>query len=376
FRGMCLVAVNVMGMETSSLLPNDWHTALLPVYLKAYYHECGLMKYTRCVLVIHNLVHQGRGPLNDFHLLTLPDDYLEKFMLDDPIGGAHLNIFMAGLKTAHRLVTVSHGYAWECQTMEGGWGLHDVVKENAWKLRGIVNGIDNKEWNPEFDVHLKSDGYVNYSLNTLETGKATCKSALQRELGLPVRSNVPLIGFIGRLDQQKGIDLIAEAVPWMMEQDLQLVMLGSGRKDLENMLHSFEVQYRDKVRAWLGFSVRTSHHITAGADILLMPSRFEPCGLNQLYAMQYGTIPVVHAVGGLRDTVKHFDPFTDSGLGWAFKPAEASALIHALGNALWTYHDFKQSWIALQKRCMSQDLSWDNAAQQYEEVFLAAKYQW
>ncbi|XP_057838449.1 granule-bound starch synthase 2, chloroplastic/amyloplastic, partial [Cryptomeria japonica] len=325
--------------------------------------------------ILHVINLQGRGQLDDFRLLTLPDHYLEKFMLEDPIGGTHLNIFMAGLKTAHRLVAVSHTYAWECQTQEGGWGLHDVLKENRWKLRGIVNGIDS-EWNPEFDVHLISDGYVNYSLNTLETGKATCKSALQRELGLPVCSDVPLISFIGRLDQQKGIDVIAEAMPWMMEQDLQLVMLGAGREDLETMLHSFEVQYRDKFRGWVGFSVRTAHHIIAGADILLMPSRFEPCGLNQLYAMQYGTIPVVHAVGGLKDTVKPYDPLANSGTGWTFEPAESAALIDALGNALRTYHDFKQSWLSLQKCCMSQDLSWDNAAQQYEEVLLSAKYQW
>ncbi|KAH9295848.1 hypothetical protein KI387_039436, partial [Taxus chinensis] len=357
-------------------IANDWHTALLPVYLQAYYRDNGLMEFTRSVLVIHNLAHQGRGPLADYKLLGLPEHYLDKFKLYDPVGGEHLNIFMAGLKTAHQIVVVSHGYAWECQTLEGGWGLHEVIKENGWKLRGIVNGIDDKEWNPELDVHLKNDGYVNYSIETLETGKPACKAALQKELGLPVRPDVPLIGFIGRLDDQKGVDIIAGAIPWMVEQDLQLVMLGTGRADLENMLRSFEGQFRDKVRGWVGFSVATAHHITAGSDILLMPSRFEPCGLNQLYAMQYGTVPVVHAVGGLKDTVRAFDPFSETGLGWTFDRAESSCLIHALGNAMWTYRDFKKSWLGIQKRGMSQDLSWDNAAQQYEEVLLAAKYQW
>ncbi|GLJ50083.1 hypothetical protein SUGI_1065240 [Cryptomeria japonica] len=357
-------------------IANDWHTALLPVYLQAYYRDHGLMQYTRSVLVIHNLAHQGRGPLDDYKFLDLPEHYLDNFRLYDPVGGEHLNIFLAGLKTAHRIVAVSHGYAGECQTTEGGWGLHEVIKENSWKLRGIVNGIDDKEWSPELDVHLKNDGYVNYSIETLETGKPACKAALQKELGLPVRSDVPLISFIGRLDHQKGVDIIAEAMPWMVEQDLQLVMLGTGRADLENMLRSFEGQYRDKVRGWVGFSVTTAHRITAGSDILLMPSRFEPCGLNQLYAMRYGTIPIVHAVGGLRDTVKAFDPFSETGLGWTIDRAESSCLIHSLGNALWTYRDFKESWLGIQKRGMSQDLSWDNAAQQYEEVLLAAKYQW
>eukprot|EP01018_Ginkgo_biloba_P038499 Gb_33234 [translate_table: standard] len=357
-------------------IANDWHTALLPVYLKAYYRDHGLMKFTRSVLVIHNMAHQGRGPMADYKLLGLPDHYMDHFDLYDYIGGQHMNIFMAGLKTAHRIVAVSHGYARECHTSEGGWGLHNIIQENSWKLRGIVNGIDDIEWNPELDAHLKTDGYVNYSIETLETSKPACKAALQKELGLPVRSDVPLIGFIGRLDHQKGVDIIAESMSWIVQQDLQLVILGTGRDDLESMVRSFEQQYRDKVRARVGFSVRTAHCITAGSDILLMPSRFEPCGLNQLYAMRYGTVPVVHAVGGLRDTVKPFDPFAETGLGWTFERAEASCLIHALSNAIWTYRDFKKSWLGIQKRGMSQDLSWDNAAQQYEEVILAAKYQW
>ncbi|KAK6129255.1 hypothetical protein DH2020_036964 [Rehmannia glutinosa] len=357
-------------------IANDWHTALLPVYLKAYYRDNGLMQYTRSVLVIHNIAHQGRGPLDDFWYVNLPPHYLDLFKLYDPMGGDHFNIFAAGLKTADRVVTVSHGYAWELKTSEGGWGLHGIINENDWKLRGIVNGIDTKEWSPEVDVHLQSDGYVNYSLETLKPGKSQCKAALQKELGLPVREDVPLIGFIGRLDHQKGVDLIAEAVPWMMDQDVQLVMLGTGRPDLEELLRRFEGQYNDRARGWVGFSVKTAHRITAGADILLMPSRFEPCGLNQLYAMRYGTIPVVHAVGGLRDTVQPFNPFEESGLGWTFGRAETNELINALGNCLLTYREYKTSWDGLQRRCMMQDLSWDNAAQNYEEVLVAAKYQW
>ncbi|KAE9466570.1 hypothetical protein C3L33_01513, partial [Rhododendron williamsianum] len=357
-------------------IANDWHTALLPVYLKAYYRDHGLMQYTRSVLVIHNMAHQGRGPVDDFSYVDLPPHYLDLFKMYDPVGGDHFNIFAAGLKAADRVVTVSHGYARELKTIEGGWGLHGIINENNWKLKGIVNGIDTQEWNPQLDEHLKSDGYTNYSLDTLHTGKPQCKAALQKELGLPIRENVLLIGFIGRLDHQKGVDIIAEAVPWMMGQDVQLVMLGTGRHDLEQMLRRFEDQHRDKVRGWVGFSVKTAHRITAGADILLMPSRFEPCGLNQLYAMSYGTVPVVHAVGGLRDTVQPFDPFNESGLGWTFDGAETGKLIHALGNCLLTYREYKKSWEGIQRRGMMQDLSWDHAAQNYEEVLVAAKYQW
>nr|XP_011467955.1 PREDICTED: granule-bound starch synthase 2, chloroplastic/amyloplastic [Fragaria vesca subsp. vesca] len=359
-----------------AFIANDWHTALLPVYLKAYYRDNGLMIYARSILVIHNIAHQGRGPVSDFSFVDLPQHYLDLFKLYDPIGGEHFNIFAAGLKTADRVVTVSHGYAWEVKTVDGGWGLHGIINENDWKLRGIVNGIDNTDWNPQFDIFLRSDGYTNYSLETLKTGKPQCKAALQKELGLPIREDVPLIGFIGRLDHQKGVDLIAEAIPWMINQDVQLVMLGTGRPDLEQMLREFEHQHRDKVRGWVGFSVQTAHRITAGVDILLMPSRFEPCGLNQLYAMNYGTVPVVHAVGGLKDTVHPFNPYEESGLGWTFDSADTGKLIHALGNCIYTYRDFKQSWEGIQRRGMMQDLSWDKAAQNYEEVLVAAKYQW
>lgn len=189
---------------------------------------------------------------------------MDIFKLYDPVGGEHFNIFAAGLKAADRVVTVSHGYAWELKTSEGGWGLNGIINDNGWKLRGIVNGIDNKEWNPMHDVHLKSDGYTNYSLETLPVGKAQCKAALQKELGLPVNEDVPVIGFIGRLDNQKGVDIIGEAIPWMMGQDVQLVMLGTGRPDLEHMLRQFENQHKDKIRGWVGFSVKMAHRITAG----------------------------------------------------------------------------------------------------------------
>ncbi|CAI9272686.1 unnamed protein product [Lactuca saligna] len=357
-------------------IANDWHTALLPVYLKAYYHEHGLMQYARSVLVIHNIAHQGRGPVDDFSYTDLPPNYLNLFKMYDPIGGEHFNIFAAGLKTAYQIITVSHGYTWELKTTEGGRGLHNIINENDWKLTGIVNGIDKQEWNPESDIHLTSDNYTNYSLTTLHTHKPQCKAALQTELGLPVRADVPVIAFIGRLDNQKGVDLIVDAIPWMVDQDVQVVMLGTGRPELENMLREMEARYRDRVRGWVGFSVKMAHRITAGADVLLMPSRFEPCGLNQLYAMSYGTVPVVHGVGGLKDTVQQFDPYRETGLGWVFDRAETGLLIEAVWNCLLTYREYKESWNGIQRRGMMQDLSWGNAACRYEEVLVKAKYQW
>ncbi|KAM0876574.1 hypothetical protein ACQ4PT_036090 [Festuca glaucescens] len=319
---------------------------------------------------------EGRGPVAEFPYTDLPEHYLEHFKLYDPIGGEHANYFAAGVKMADQVVAVSRGYLWELKTVEGGWGLHDIIRQNDSKIHGIVNGIDNEEWNPEVDVHLHSDGYTNYTLRTLDASKRQCKEALQRELGLEVRGDVPLIGFIGRLDGQKGVEIIADAMPWIVSQDVQLVMLGTGRDDLERMLRHFECQHNDKVRGWVGFSVPLAHRITAGADVLVMPSRFEPCGLNQLYAMAYGTIPVVHAVGGLRDTVSPFDPFGDSGLGWTFDRAEAQKLIEALGHCLNTYRNYRESWRGIQERGMSQNFSWEHAAKLYEDVLVKAKYQW
>lgn len=301
---------------------------------------------------------------------------MDQFKLYDPFGGDHLNIFAAGIKAADRLLTVSHGYAWELKTPDGGWGLHSIISENDWKFQGIVNGVDTTDWNPRHDIYLQSDGYTNYSLETVQAGKAQCKEALQKELGLPVRGDVPVIAFIGRLDHQKGVDLIAEAMPWIAGQDVQLIMLGTGRQDLEDTLRRLESQHYDKVRGWVGFSVRLAHRMTAGADVLLMPSRFEPCGLNQLYAMMYGTVPVVHAVGGLRDTVQHYNPYEEAGVGWTFEKAEANRMIDALGHCLNTYRNYRSSWEGIQRRGMMQDLSWDNAAKLYEEVLVAAKYQW
>ncbi|KAG1671774.1 hypothetical protein FOA52_000151 [Chlamydomonas sp. UWO 241] len=365
------------GDDNCVFIANDWHVAMLPVYLQAHYREYGQMTYSRAVFVIHNIAHQGRGPYDEISNFELSDAYKEKFRLFDPMFGCeHMNILKVGLETAHRIIAVSHGYAWECQTPEGGWGLDDSLKENAWKLRGIVNGIDTQEWSPEIDTYLQTDGYSNYGYSTLAIGKAQCKAALQREFGLPVDPVAPLLGFIGRLDYQKGVDIIRDTYDWLMSQGVQLVFLGSGTAELEGALRDMETRNPRQCKSFVGFSVKVAHRITAGADLLLMPSRFEPCGLNQLYAMAYGTVPIVHGVGGLRDTVEPFKPAENKGTGWVFPRAEPNLLRDAVSNALLTYRQHRDSFRALQQRGMGQDLSWDAAAQLYEEVLVEAKYQW
>ncbi|KAK6926019.1 Glycosyl transferase, family 1 [Dillenia turbinata] len=362
--------------ENCLFLVNDWHASLVPVLLAAKYRPYGVYKGARSVLVIHNLSHQGVEPAVAYMNLGLPPDWYgavgwvfptwaRTHALDT---GEAVNLLKGAVVTADRIVTVSKGYSWEITTSEGGYGLQELLYGRKSVLKGITNGIDVTEWDPSSDVHIA----CSYSKDDV-TGKVNCKIALQKELGLPIRPDCPLIGFIGRLDYQKGVDLILLAVPELMHDDVQFVMLGAGDPKFEDWMRATESSYRDKFRGWVGFNVPVSHRITAGCDILLMPSRFEPCGLNQLYAMRYGTVPVVHCTGGLRDTVKNFDPHAQDGkgdgTGWAFSPLSKESMLAALRLAIGTYREHKSTWEGLMKRGMERDCTWDSAAEQYEQVF-------
>ncbi|KAK7828164.1 starch synthase 1 [Quercus suber] len=362
--------------EKCLFLVNDWHASLVPVLLAAKYRPYGVYKDARSILVIHNLSHQGVEPATTYMNLGLPPEWYgavewvfptwaRKHALDT---GQAVNLLKGAVVTADRLLTVSQGYSWEITTAEGGYGLNGLLSSRRSVLNGITNGIDVAEWDPSSDEHIA----CHYSAENLN-GKAQCKIALQKEVGLPVRPDCPLIGFIGRLDYQKGIDLIRSAIPEIMEEEVQFVMLGSGDPEFEDWMRATESAYKDKFRGWVGFNVPISHKITAGCDILLMPSRFEPCGLNQLYAMRYGTVPVVHDTGGLRDTVENFNPFVQEGhgegTGWTFSPLTKESMLVALRNATRTYREHKSSWEGLMKRGMQRDYTWENAAIQYEQVF-------
>ncbi|XP_078431341.1 glycogen/starch synthase, ADP-glucose type [Wolffia australiana] len=362
--------------EKCLFLVNDWHAALVPVLLSAKYRPYGIYKDSRTVLAIHNLAHQGVEPSTTFANLGLPSEWYDALEWVYPTWlrahaldpGKAINILKAAVVTADRIVTVSQGYAWEITTPEGGKGLHELLSTRKSVISGITNGIDVDEWDPASDEHIP----FHYSIDDI-SGKAKCKMALQKELGLPIRPKCPLIGFIGRLDAQKGIDLIVSAMPELLQEDVQFVMLGSGDPDTEQWMRSTESAHRDKFRGWVGFNVAVSHRITSGCDILLMPSRFEPCGLNQLYAMRYGTVPVVHSTGGLRDTVENFNPYASEGqgegTGWTFSPLSTDVMVSTLKLATRTFRDHKNSWEGIMKRGMAKDLTWDSAAAQYEQVF-------
>lgn len=362
--------------EKCLFIANDWHAGLVPVLLAAKYRPHDVYKDARSIIVIHNLAHQGVEPAITYKNLGLPPGWYKALEWVFPTWarthaldpGEAVNVLKSAIVTADRIVTVSQGYSWEITTPEGGYGLHELLTSRKSVLTGITNGIDMNEWNPSTDEHLPSC----YSVDDL-SGKVQCKLALQKELGLPVRADVPLIGFIGRLDYQKGVDILLSATPDLMYDDVQFVMLGSGEKQYEDWMRHLESTYKDKFRGWVGFNVPISHRITAGCDILAMPSRFEPCGLNQLYAMRYGTVPVVHHTGGLRDTVQNFDPYANEGsgegTGWTFSPLAKESLLSALRVAVGTFKEHQPSWEGLVKRGMMGNTSWDNAATQYEQVF-------
>lgn len=354
---------------------NDWHTALTPVYLAAKYRPHGVYTNARSLLAIHNMAHQGVASPSTFKELGLPEAWYGAVEFQYPphqrLGsyaeeGRSVNLMKAGITTADRLVTVSPGYAEEIQTYMGGWGMENCLISRAPVLNGIVNGIDIDDWNPKTDKHLP----VNYDVTDFDEGKRQCKMKLQEEMGLPVNGNIPLIAFIGRLDPQKGADILLAAAPELLQRhDVQLICLGSGAKELEDGLRWLEGTYRNRARAWVGFNEAFSHKLTAAADIVVMPSRFEPCGLNQLYAMRYGAIPVAHKTGGLKDTVVDFDPWNKRGTGWTYTNCAADGLNHALGLALTTYRSHRDDFRALQRRGMERDASWDVAAQQWEQLF-------
>ena len=271
-----------------------------------------------------------------------------------------------GVVLAKKLVAVSPTYAREIT--EGlGFGLDGLLAARRGDLHGVLNGIDDT-WDPTTDPHIAA----HYSAEDL-SGKAACKQALQAELGLPQRKDVPVLGLIARLDHQKGIDLVAQAMPWIMQHDVQVVMLGSGSSQYELFFRESEARWPRKVRGWVGFNEKLAHRIEAGADMFLMPSRFEPCGLNQMYSMRYGTVPIVHATGGLADTVQTVEPAAERGTGWAFRTFHADAFVEAIGWALLTYTKYPEAWKRIMVRGMQRDLSWDRSAAQYEKVYEHAR---
>jgi starch synthase len=342
---------------------HDWPAALAPALLRAdagRYPELGRL---RTVTTVHNLAYQGRFPAAAWPLLDLDGSFFTPRFLEFYGDVGYLK---AGLVFADAITAVSPRYAREMQTPEHGLGLDGLLRSRAGAVRGILNGIDDVEWDPA------SDGRIPARYDAADrSGKAVCREALQAELGLERRPEPALLGVVSRLVEQKGIDLLAESIPGLLESgEVQLAVLGDGEPRLVAMLRSLASRFPGRVAVRVGLDEALAHRVQAGADILLVPSRFEPCGLTQLYALRYGTVPVVHATGGLDDTIEEFDAARGTGTGFKFAPHAGEAFAAAIGRALRVRRE-PRAWARLVTNGMRQDVSWVGAARDYADLYEA-----
>jgi len=364
FQRAVLEAIPGLGLQPDVVHCNDWQTGLIPVYLKTLYGRIPQLASTGTLLTIHNLAYQGVFWHWDMPLTGLDWNLFHHDALE--FHGS-LSFMKAGLVFADMLSTVSPTYAREIQTPKQGAGLDGLLRRRSDDLRGIVNGIDVRTWSPKHEPMIAAQ----YDADTVEIGKPVCKAWLQKRAGLPVRPEVPLFAQIGRLDPQKGWDLLAKVADRFLERDVQLVVLGTGNARYHEYLEELTRRHPDKVWTYLGFSDELAHQIEAGADVFLMPSLFEPCGLNQLYSLAHGTVPVVHATGGLVDTVVDLTPKTHvdgTATGFVFHEPAPGALWETLNRVLNTWPD-RETWRRLVQTGMRQDWSWSRSARQYVEIY-------
>ena len=338
---------------------NDWHTAMIPVYLNAFYREREEYRNIKTVLSIHNIEFQGKfDPYILGQLFGLDVSYKPLMMYDGDV-----NVLKAGIESADLVSTVSNNYANEILNEEHSFGLCHILNARRNKLRGIINGIDTNVFNPATDKDIKT----NYDISRLQN-KRFNKIDLQNEMALSRQEDVPIIAMVSRLTKQKGLDLFYPVMDEIANLPVQIIILGTGDEEYENMLRGWEYNRHDKIRSVIKFSSALASKIYAGADILLMPSKSEPCGLSQLIAMRYGTIPIVHTVGGLKDTVVPFNPETKEGVGLTFQSYDSFDMLDAIKRAVDLYYD-KKNWKILRKNAMSKDVSWNYPAEQYINMY-------
>jgi starch synthase len=342
---------------------NDWQTALAPAYVNTV-EWAKPLHGTATVLSIHNMAYQGVFDGNAMFITGLGREHYNSAEFEH--FGA-LNLMKGGVRHATLLSTVSPTYAREIQTPSYGNGLDGELRGRGGDLIGILNGIDADEWNPRTDGYLPA----NFSADDL-AGKATCKAALQREAGLPVDPRLPLFGVVGRLTSQKGFDILANCLDRVLSWNAQVVLLGTGDREAEHFFWATASRRRDRFRAWIGFDNGLAHRIEAGADFFLMPSRFEPCGLNQMYSLRYGTLPIVRETGGLADTVRGYQQASGEGTGFVFRDLTPDALANTIGWAVNTWFERPAHVDAMRRRAMAEDFSWQHEAEAYERLYLSA----
>ena len=338
---------------------NDWQTALIPVMLDAFYREKKFYQKMRTILTIHNIEFQGnmdRGCIQD--VFGIPAEFSSRVEYN---GCA--NMLKGGIECADKVTTVSATYAEEIRNPYYAYGLEHILAKRAYKISGIVNGIDVDLYNPATDKAL----FANYTAANAKKNKAINKKGLQEMVNLPV-ANKPLIGMVTRLTNQKGMDLIMDVLEEILSMDLQMVVLGTGDWKYEAALNEMAKRYGNKLAVIINFSQDIASKIYAGSDLFLMPSKFEPCGLSQLIAMRYGSIPIVRETGGLKDTVPAFNPEEKTGRGFTFKTYNAYDMLDAIRRSLTAYGN-KEEWAAVMKNAMAGDYSWKVSAQQYIALY-------
>jgi len=351
-----------MGFSPDVMSCHDWQTGLIPLYLRSTYAWDKLFQNTKSVLTIHNIGYQGIFPSWILDQLALSG--AEHHLHQDDLKDGVINFLKTGVLYADLITTVSPTYAREIQGEDYGMGLNDLLRQRGGSVVGILNGVDYDEWNPATDTLLPA----NYSPDDM-SGKAACKSRLMREMGLEERSGRPLIGVVSRLVGQKGIDLIVDVVPRLLSnRDFSLAVLGSGEPRLETMLAGLQRAFPGRVCFYRGFNNKLAHLIEAGSDMFLMPSRYEPCGLNQMYSLKYGTVPIVRETGGLVDSVEQVDETSESGTGILFRDYNAAGLDWAINRALDLF-DNRLLWKKIVANGMARDFSWKRQGARYVDLF-------
>ncbi len=353
-----------LGWKPDIIHCNDWQSALIPAYLKTIFKDDPVLGGAKAIFTIHNLAFQGQFPAEVYEKIGLAESFF------NPTGPfeywGKVNFLKSALYFADHITTVSPTYAKEIQsTSDYGMGLEGVLRDRAAKVTGILNGADYTTWSPRIDK-LIPHHYFPANLS----GKKSNKLALLHRAGMPVRVDSPLFGMISRLDNQKGFDLIVEIMDKMMAIDLQFILLGTGDKEYHGFFEKMREKYPDKFKPYLEFDNALAHLIEAGADIFLMPSRYEPCGLNQMYSLRYGTVPLVRRTGGLADTVEDFDEATHKGTGFVFEEYTPKALLSAIMRAAEVFRK-KRVWYKIAKAGMEQDFSWTKSAARYSELYQA-----
>ncbi len=362
---LCRASIEIcqrMGFAPDIFHCHDWHTGLIPLYLKTRYAWDQLFTRTRSIMTIHNIGYQGQFPSS-----VLPDLGLEGFedrLHQQDLQAGVINFLKTSVLHADHLTTVSPNYAQEIQTDEYGMGLQDLLRSRSHSLTGILNGVDHLEWNPSIDDLIPQ----NFSRKDL-AGKARCKKALVKEMGLTGEPDWPVMGVITRLTGQKGIDLMFHVLPKVLaSRPLMLAVLGSGEARYEQFFSSLQQTFPGRVSFYRGYNNRLSHWIEAGSDMFLMPSLYEPCGLNQMYSLKYGTVPVVRETGGLADSVVQINADTASGTGVVFRDYNQAGLSWGINRALDLFEDQKL-WRKIINNAMSQDFSWQVQGQRYVDLY-------